>query len=1790
MSEKCLVQQTADAQMTVQRRKMKLGGRWLQRYLLRFMMCFATVCSVTSLYGWPSSWSRTETTDLGYIGLNDTKTQSGIVLNWSSSDSLSSEQMFKIAVPAYSLMDVEVACDANDSILHTEVTPSNLGFSDSSVELPATEWQYVGTARTGSSALTDFQINMYWEMSPWVNGMWVTPNVSIRLTCREDPDAPKLSSISISGSSSIDAGSNATYTCTAMMSDGATKTVSPTWSIDLDSSYALIDSSGTLTAYNTAEGQSIAVMASYTERGIEKNATRLVMITVPKLKIDGGLSLSHDYAPLVESHDSFSVECNTSWTVETSDDWIVLESSGGNGNGTVSYSILANYGGTRTGKITVVNDDGSASCVCTVTQTVPDIGPVVVLTAGSVAIDTDTLIFTTSTGSEIQGLDENGVAVFRFGYLEIGSDVTVAVTGSRPLSLESNTDMSIAAEIDVSGAVAGRCGGGIGGAAGTAGVAGAYGHGGSGGKDGWGGGSGFEVVQSAWSFQPRRYNAAMSGNEGGSGENGDDGGDGFAGMAGGNAQTKAYGSDSIASGGAGGDSGKGGSSASLSNGGAAGAVRRNAGEDGRGGDGGLGGTGGDGTSGAKGNGGEDGVNAMSSALTSRVLIAGSAGGGGGGGGGAGSGAGGQGGGSGGSGGGVDRAYDESTISQYESILDGCAGNVKFGSGGSGGDGGRGGDGGQGGDGAGGGQGGNGGGCIVLSARGVLSLTGTVDVSADNTYVAAGGRGGNGSGGATGGTGQGGQEGTVGEVLLYNGTRNAGGTIISGLPTDPIALNGNIGGSGGTGGTGGRGGAGGNGGAGGKGGYGAPGMVKLYGSLILGNDGRILGANGDDSTVPSRCGGVTFGSNMIAVQAPTMASTLLTGSLSEDSLSEMSFLWTNSLYDAAVSVPVVGQLKGIHAGVAGICAEGNYALTQASRSAESGVGNYCVKRLSGLYDGFDQIFLLNRTGDDIAAGNVKIGGVVCNVPALAVGESFTTCVKSGVDVSAAPIAYTVTLHKNDGTGTSKSYSPVSAGDWTVPTVSSLSWSRSGYDFLGWSESSDATSATYSDGAQITLSGFTTLYGVWQAKEDGLAFGPGEGSLFFVSDEVGAIVVGVHGLKWADFVQRSNGFHAFADSRVVDREKGSGSGAYDHDACVRYSEIDALVWAGWTKYAGYTDEDAYANDSFSDDFDDAYACAKAEGKDINSDYRDEIKFDSSFAATLLDVFNKADRLMPMIVMFGDDYDWYGEVGAIGHAVVCCGYALDTSKHLSDPTCLKGLFIIDPDNDRENGGGREVAPDTITYCPTVWDAANEQYEIQGIFGATGSVGAYASCYTIRTPEAVAPHWSIEEKEPGSITPVTPDPGTTPVTPDPGTTPVTPDPGTAPVTPDPGTAPVTPDPGTTPVTPDPGTTPVTPDPGTTPVTPDPGTTPVTPDPGTTPVTPDPGTAPVTPDSGTTPVTPVLEPPVAATTYLVTFSANGGVGTMAAQTFTKGVTQGLTVNSYTRFGYVFTGWATSADGPVVYADGQSVAVPDNMTLYATWSEVVAGVGDTFFAKVQTLGGALYRGDVLAGVVQVKFGKVSKKNTVKVSANATILVDGKAKKVTAKAVSVNVGAMRAILSFKEPIGSMQFEMAANGTFTLKNSSYFMAAATVGGAQNGGQKTFSLGSFDLAVPGTLVTALLPYETAFVEVGGKWRFAKAAGVKVAKNQVSTENGLRHETDVVVVDDSAGKTNLSGLKLTYAAKTGLFKGSFKVYALKEEKGRMKLVKYKVNVAGFVVNGKGYGEASCRRPAGGPWPVTVK
>ena len=81
----------------------------------------------------------------------------------------------------------------------------------------------------------------------------------------------------------------------------------------------------------------------------------------------------------------------------------------------------------------------------------------------------------------------------------------------------------------------------------------------------------------------------------------------------------------------------------------------------------------------------------------------------------------------------------------------------------------------------------------------------------------------------------------------------------------------------------------------------------------------------------------------------------------------------------------------------------------------------------------------------------------------------------------------------------------------------------------------------------------------------------------------------------------------------------------------------------------------------------------------------------------------------------------------------------------------------------------------------------------------------------------------------------------------------------------------------------------------------------------------------------------------VVTFHANNGTEDTATQKIFGGKGT-LKANTFTCEGKIFAGWATSADGAVVYEDGAAITTETNLDLYAVWSDaytVTLRNGDT---------------------------------------------------------------------------------------------------------------------------------------------------------------------------------------------------------------------------------------------------------
>ena len=109
-------------------------------------------------------------------------------------------------------------------------------------------------------------------------------------------------------------------------------------------------------------------------------------------------------------------------------------------------------------------------------------------------------------------------------------------------------------------------------------------------------------------------------------------------------------------------------------------------------------------------------------------------------------------------------------------------------------------------------------------------------------------------------------------------------------------------------------------------------------------------------------------------------------------------------------------------------------------------------------------------------------------------------------------------------------------------------------------------------------------------------------------------------------------------------------------------------------------------------------------------------------------------------------------------------------------------------------------------------------------------------------------------------------------------------------------------------------------------------------------------------------------------------------------------------------------------------------------------------------------------------------------------------------------------------------------------------------------TFGLGGGFEAIQG-IEDGMLPDGFTFGG-GAKWTFRKADSVEIAK-----------KTGEIRTKKDCG--NPSGLKLTYKAKDGTFKGKFTVYAV--QGGKLK--KFTANVTGVMVGGIGYGTATIKK-----------
>ena len=100
---------------------------------------------------------------------------------------------------------------------------------------------------------------------------------------------------------------------------------------------------------------------------------------------------------------------------------------------------------------------------------------------------------------------------------------------------------------------------------------------------------------------------------------------------------------------------------------------------------------------------------------------------------------------------------------------------------------------------------------------------------------------------------------------------------------------------------------------------------------------------------------------------------------------------------------------------------------------------------------------------------------------------------------------------------------------------------------------------------------------------------------------------------------------------------------------------------------------------------------------------------------------------------------------------------------------------------------------------------------------------------------------------------------------------------------------------------------------------------------------------------------PSSSTQIMVTFDANGGVGTMPPQTFADGVAQLLADNVFTWENHEFIGWNTAADGTGnPYSNAQEMTLEASITLYAQWMAASGALEGHYFVDLGLPSGTMW--------------------------------------------------------------------------------------------------------------------------------------------------------------------------------------------------------------------------------------------
>jgi hypothetical protein len=194
-----------------------------------------------------------------------------------------------IIAPPVALTSITIQGAGSVNATATSSYATTAAYSDGTSKTVSAAWSLTSPYATISAAglLTAGAVTA--NQSVTVNASYTEGGVTKTATMNIIIVAPTpnvtLTGIAIQGANSVNASATSSYTATAAYSNGTSKIVGATWS--LNSPYASISPAGLLTASAVTANQSITVNASYTEGGVTKTAAMTVSIIAPPVTLTG---------------------------------------------------------------------------------------------------------------------------------------------------------------------------------------------------------------------------------------------------------------------------------------------------------------------------------------------------------------------------------------------------------------------------------------------------------------------------------------------------------------------------------------------------------------------------------------------------------------------------------------------------------------------------------------------------------------------------------------------------------------------------------------------------------------------------------------------------------------------------------------------------------------------------------------------------------------------------------------------------------------------------------------------------------------------------------------------------------------------------------------------------------------------------------------------------------------------------------------------------------------------------------------------------------------------------------------------------------------------------------------------------------------------------------------------------------------------------------------------------------------------------------------------------------------